>query len=330
MTIANDLALRDIRGLVRDVVGRIEPRHMSQEHAQAMLAQLTELGVLDIGGDPADGGLGLEGAAVVLGQLSRGWGSLAWAAFPRVLLGALAIGPSAGVIGLAASQLGAFARGARLTASGQVSGTLADVLNGASGELILVLGPEAVATVGPDAVIEVADGGQFEGFRYMRHDDVTAQGTGRPLAVPPEQAVTVARALTAAVAVGIAEASVVSARDYQRQRIQFGRPIAEFGEMRAMLADAAAQVYAAREAMLAAARLSPGTAGVAAAAASAFLRASAAAVRASEMAQHSHGGYGHMAEFAVHDLVRDARMVAVCGGQRPDVDEAVLTGIDLV
>jgi len=330
MTIANDLALRDVRGLVRDVVGRIEPGQMSQEHAQAMLAQLTELGLLDIGSDPADGGLGLEGAAVVLGQLSRGWGSLAWAAFPRVLLGALAAGPPAGVIGLAASHLGAFARGARLTTDGQVSGTLAGVLNGASAGLILVLGPEAVAIVGPDAIGKVADGDQFEGFRYVRHDDVTVDGTGQPLAVQPEQAATVARALTAAVAVGIAEASIVSARDYQRQRIQFGRPIAEFGEMRAMLADAAAQAYAARQAVLAAARLSPSAADTAAAAASAFLRASAAAVRASEMAQHSHGGYGHMAEFGVHDLVRDARMVAVCSGPRPDLDEAVLSGIDLV
>lgn len=328
MTTTDDPVLRDLRVLVRDVVGKIEPNRVTPQRAPELLAQLTQLGVLDIGGAPGDGGLGLAGAAVVLGQLARGWGSLAWTAFPRVLLGALGGRPAAGVVGLASDDLGCFARGARLTAGGQLSGTLAGVLNGPDAERIVVLGPDAVAVAGPGTVVKVADCDEFEGFRWARHADVTVDGTGEPLLVPADRAAATGRVLTAAVAVGIGEAALVSAHDYQRQRVQFGRPIAEFGEMRAMLADAAAQVYAARAAVLAAAA-GPTGAG-AAAAASAFLRATAAAVRASEMAQHSHGGYGHMAEFGVHDLVRDARMVAVCGGSRPGLDEAVLSGIDLI
>jgi hypothetical protein len=329
VTITDDPALRDLRVLVRDVVGKIEPNRVTARRAAQLLVQLTELGVLDIGGAADDGGLGLAGAAVLLGQVARQWGSLAWTAFPRVLLGAIGGRPVPGVVGLAAGDLGSFDRGARLTAAGRLTGTLAGVLNGPDAERIIVLGPDAVAVAGPDAVVKVADGNEFEGFRWARHADVTVDGEGEPLPVQADRAVAVSRVLTGAIAVGIGEAALVSARDYQRERVQFGRPIAEFGEMRAMLADGAAQVYAARAAVLAAAALPPGTA-AAAASASAFLRAAAAAVRASEMAQHSHGGYGHMAEFGVHDLVRDARMVAVCGGPRPGLDEAVLSGIDLI
>lgn len=118
----------------------------------------------------------------------------------------------------------------------------------------------------------------------------------------------------AAQAVGIARAAFEAALTYARERVQFGKPIAEHQSIANMLADMHTQINAARHMILYAARLR--TAGL-----PCLSEASQAKLFASEMAEkvcskaiQIHGGYGYLEDYAVERHYRDARITQIYEG----------------
>lgn len=115
-------------------------------------------------------------------------------------------------------------------------------------------------------------------------------------------------------ALGLGEAALAAARDYAKQRTQFGQPIADFQAIQFQLAQAATELSAARLLALRAAwckeqrqRFSPE-------AAMAKLFATEAAWRATDMALQVHGGYGYTKDFPVERYLRDVRVSRIYEG----------------
>ncbi|KVF68671.1 acyl-CoA dehydrogenase family protein [Burkholderia diffusa] len=118
----------------------------------------------------------------------------------------------------------------------------------------------------------------------------------------------------AAQALGIARAAFDKARRYARERVQFGKPIAEHQAIQQKLADMATQINAARLLVHHAAKLR--TAGL-----PCLSEASQAKLFASEMAERVcsdaiqiHGGYGYLADYEVERHYRDARITQIYEG----------------
>jgi alkylation response protein AidB-like acyl-CoA dehydrogenase len=115
----------------------------------------------------------------------------------------------------------------------------------------------------------------------------------------------------AAVACGVAAAAVDQAGRYVSQRRQFGRPLATFAGLRAMVAAMVAQADAAWSLTKAAARQRHGGEHEAA------MFATEAALGVCLDALQLHGGYGYTVEYPVERLVRDALSLrARVGGAR--------------
>jgi len=101
---------------------------------------------------------------------------------------------------------------------------------------------------------------------------------------------------------------------YARERVQFGRPIAEFQAVQHLLADMAVDYDAARVLVSEAAwRLDQGE-DVRVQAAKVKLFASEALGRVADRAVQVHGGYGYVAEFPVEKFYRDARIARIYEG----------------
>lgn len=118
----------------------------------------------------------------------------------------------------------------------------------------------------------------------------------------------------AAQAVGIAQGCLDESLAYSRERRQFGRAIAEFQAIQAMLADMATEIDAARLLTYRAAWLHQQGRRATKAAAMAKLFASEACNRAAYKAVQIHGGYGYIKEFTVERLFRDARVTTLYEG----------------
>jgi alkylation response protein AidB-like acyl-CoA dehydrogenase len=118
----------------------------------------------------------------------------------------------------------------------------------------------------------------------------------------------------AAQALGIAQAALDAAVRYARQRIQFGKPIAEFQAIQWMIADMKAQIEAARLLTLRAAWLKGRGLSHGPEASMAKLMASAAARDVADRAVQIHGGYGYIKEFAVERYYRDAKVTELYEG----------------
>ncbi|MBI1727256.1 MAG: acyl-CoA dehydrogenase family protein [Candidatus Rokubacteria bacterium] len=117
---------------------------------------------------------------------------------------------------------------------------------------------------------------------------------------------------------------------YAKQRVQFGRPIAEFQAVRHMLADASLDVDTARLLTYETAwRLDRGH-DVRAQASKTKLFASEAFGRVADRAVQIHGGYGYVSEFGIEKFYRDARITRIYEGtseiQRDIIAKALLTG----
>lgn len=142
------------------------------------------------------------------------------------------------------------------------------------------------------------------------------------------EALDVGRAGIAALALGIARAAFEHARDYSRERVQFGRPLAAFQATRFKLADMAVRITSARSLIrLAAHALEPqGNGGpgrgepdpespsARALAAMAKLTASEAALWIADEAVQIFGGYGYMRDYPVEKLLRDAKGMEIAEG----------------
>ncbi|MBV1961449.1 MAG: acyl-CoA dehydrogenase, partial [Immundisolibacteraceae bacterium] len=117
-----------------------------------------------------------------------------------------------------------------------------------------------------------------------------------------------------ALSIGIARAAFESARDYARERVQFGKPIAQHQSITFGLADMLTRINGARLMVHHAARLRM-------AGENAISEASQAKLVASEMAEwvcskaiQIHGGYGYLNDFPVERHYRDARVTQIYEG----------------
>jgi acyl-CoA dehydrogenase len=123
-----------------------------------------------------------------------------------------------------------------------------------------------------------------------------------------------ARLTIAAVCVGSAERILEEAIDYALERSQFGKPIAEFQLIQAMLADSKAEVYAGRSMVLEAARKRDEGHGITLEASCCKLFASEMVCRVADRAVQIHGGAGYMQDYAVERFYRDVRLFRLFEG----------------
>ncbi|MFO1323500.1 MAG: acyl-CoA dehydrogenase family protein [Burkholderiales bacterium] len=118
----------------------------------------------------------------------------------------------------------------------------------------------------------------------------------------------------AAVCVGAAERMLDDALRYALERRQFGRPIAEFQLVQAMLADSRTETYAARTMVVDAARRRDAGEDVALEAACCKLFASEMCGRVADRAVQIHGGAGYVADYAIERFYRDVRLFRIFEG----------------
>jgi len=117
-----------------------------------------------------------------------------------------------------------------------------------------------------------------------------------------------------ALAVGLGRGALEESIAYARQRMAFGRPIADFQAIQWMLADMKVEIDAARLLVQRAARAADSGRPFAKEASMAKLFASEAAMRACNKAIQVHGGYGYTREFPVERYLRDAKLCEIGEG----------------
>jgi alkylation response protein AidB-like acyl-CoA dehydrogenase len=118
----------------------------------------------------------------------------------------------------------------------------------------------------------------------------------------------------AALSVGIAQGSLEASIRYARERVQFGRPIAEYQAIQWKLADMATEIAAARLLTQKAASLKVAGEPYSLAASYAKYMASETAVRAAGEAVQIHGGYGFTKDFPVEKFYRDVKLMTIGEG----------------
>lgn len=115
-------------------------------------------------------------------------------------------------------------------------------------------------------------------------------------------------------ALGIARAAFEAALRYARDRVQFGKPIAEHQSIANLLADMQTQLNAARLLILHAARLKSAGLPCLSEASQAKLFASEMAEKVCSQAIQIHGGYGYLEDYPVERYYRDARITQIYEG----------------
>ncbi|MCH8238859.1 MAG: acyl-CoA dehydrogenase family protein [Proteobacteria bacterium] len=114
--------------------------------------------------------------------------------------------------------------------------------------------------------------------------------------------------------VGNAERLIRDSLRYAMERKQFGKPIAEFQLVQAMLADCETEVYAARSMVLDAARRKDAGENVTKLAAICKYYCSEMVGRVADRAVQIHGGAGYMAEYGIERFYRDVRVYRLYEG----------------
>jgi acyl-CoA dehydrogenase len=118
----------------------------------------------------------------------------------------------------------------------------------------------------------------------------------------------------AAISVGVAERMLEDALRYACERKQFGKPIAEFQLIQAMLADSKAELYAARSMVIDAARRRDQGLDVGTEASCAKMFASEMCGRVADRAVQIFGGAGYLAEYGIERFYRDVRLFRLFEG----------------
>jgi acyl-CoA dehydrogenase len=118
-----------------------------------------------------------------------------------------------------------------------------------------------------------------------------------------------------ACAVGAAQKLLELSVKYAKQRVQFGRPIAEFQAIQFMLAEMATNIYAARQMVYHAAWLRDqrGTS-VIKEASMVKLFCTEMVNRVADMALQIHGGMGYMKDYPIERFYRDVRLMRIYEG----------------
>lgn len=151
----------------------------------------------------------------------------------------------------------------------------------------------------------------FTDMRVPAENRLGAEGEGYRIALSNLEG---GRIGIAAQAVGMARGAYEAALAYARERVTFGKPIAEHQAVAFKLADMAVQIDAARLMVLRAAALRE-------AGKPCLREASMAKLFASEMAEkvcsdaiQIHGGYGYLADYPVERIYRDVRVCQIYEG----------------
>ena len=117
-----------------------------------------------------------------------------------------------------------------------------------------------------------------------------------------------------AACVAVAERLIADSLRYAVEREQFGRPIAEFQLVQAMLADSKAEAYAARCMVEETARRRDAGENVTVEASCCKLYASEMVGRVADRAVQIHGGAGYMSEYGIERFYRDVRLFRIYEG----------------
>lgn len=118
----------------------------------------------------------------------------------------------------------------------------------------------------------------------------------------------------AAICAGLARRLITDAVNYAAERRQFGKAIADFQLIQAMLADSETEAYAAKAMVLDAARKRDEGLDVTGEAACCKLFSSEMVGRVADRAVQIHGGAGYMCEYAVERFYRDVRLYRIYEG----------------
>jgi alkylation response protein AidB-like acyl-CoA dehydrogenase len=151
----------------------------------------------------------------------------------------------------------------------------------------------------------------FDGCRVPAGDMVGEEGKGFYLAT---HGLEVARAHTAARAIGLARGALEDAIAYAKERIQFGRSIAEFQAIRFKIASMATEVEAARSLLHSVCRAIDSGRRADLEASMVKLFATEMAERVTSEALQIHGGAGYTTLHAVERHWRDARLTKIFEG----------------
>ena len=152
----------------------------------------------------------------------------------------------------------------------------------------------------------------FEGCRIPGDRIVGAPGEGLKIAL---SALDHTRVTIGAQAVGIAQGALDFALGYAKERIQFGKSIAEFQGVQFMLADMAMKLEAARQMVyVAAAKSQRGDADLRFFGAAAKCFASDVAMEVTTDAVQLLGGAGYVKDFPVERMMRDAKVTQIYEG----------------
>lgn len=151
----------------------------------------------------------------------------------------------------------------------------------------------------------------FDSVRVPVANRIGEEGDGLKIFL---QALTLARPMIGAQAVGIAQRAYEEALSYAKERKQFGKSIANFQSIQFMLADMAMEVEAARLLVHQAAYFVQQGKPSLVHASFAKCFASDVAMKVATNAVQIFGGYGYMREYAVEKLMRDAKIMQIYEG----------------
>ena len=151
----------------------------------------------------------------------------------------------------------------------------------------------------------------FDDFRVPADAVLGEEGRGFYTAMTGLE---VARAHTAARAIGLARGALEDSIRYARERAQFGQPIGNFQAIRFKIAEMATQVEAARQLMYHVCTEIDGGRRCDLEASMAKLFASEMAERVTSEGLQIHGGAGYTTDFAVERYWRDARLTKIFEG----------------
>ena len=151
----------------------------------------------------------------------------------------------------------------------------------------------------------------LEGVRVPASNALGPVGQGYKIAI---ETLNEGRIGIGAQMIGVAQGALQATTDYVKERHQFGKQIAEFQAVQFQLAQARAEVEAARLMVYNAARLKDAGQDIALEGAMAKLYSSQVAERVTSLCVELFGGYGYTKDFPVEKFYRDAKIGTIYEG----------------
>ena len=151
----------------------------------------------------------------------------------------------------------------------------------------------------------------FDGVRVPVENRLGAEGEGFKVAM---RVLDRGRLHISAVCVGVAERLIADCVAFATERRQFGKPIADFQLIQAMIADSKTEAMAAKALTMDAARKRDAGESVTLDAAAAKYFASEMVGRVADRAVQIHGGAGYIADYGVERFYRDVRLFRIYEG----------------